>query len=462
MALVNVFLIVNYIQTSGPRLSVALPVLLLSIAVQTVLAVPSVRWARTGMPPLSAVRWCFWAETVGISVFIVTLLAAKQVLVCYDHPDGCGIFGEGWVPAWFGALEGIFMAIMPVVRPCSRVAPLHPRRTVRQSRSPVCATALHCAGSTGVAAAVPVKPVEGCGGLLPRIAARHAGVRRHGHFARTPGVPALLCVRMQRPVAFSGNQCPGPPVTMLFAPVACLWCRLFVGMCAVAAAQTRILGALHRGATQEAQLRLQNEVRHPQFGARGSLWWCWPTPTLLAHTSTGRMPLYCRRQSLQKVLESRDRAQTRARDHKREREALITKQKAQQKLMGFVCHELRAPLHALKVRRPACCVRLCVLAPGCPVRASHTYTCTAPVAQGIIASIDPAALSENVRGDLEFMDVSASQMSLIINDVLDLVTVSGAAAAHARRGWQWLTTAPLALPTTGTSGPPDVHHACVV
>ena len=116
MTLVNVFLIAHYSKTSGPRLNVAMPVLLFSVFVQALLAVPSVLWARSGAPPDWAVRWCCWAETAGISVFMVTLLAAKQVLVCYDYAEGCRIIGDGKVPGWFGATEGIFMYIMPTVR----------------------------------------------------------------------------------------------------------------------------------------------------------------------------------------------------------------------------------------------------------------------------------------------------------------------------------------------------------
>ena len=182
---------------------------------------------------------------------------------------------------------------------------------------------------------------------------------------------------------------------------------LFVGMCIIAAAQTRIVGALRRSTTQKGQLRMQNEVRVAVAAHHGC--------SRSRRVSCFALAL----QSMQKALESRDRAQTRARDHKREREALMTKQKAQQKLMGFVCHELRAPLHALKVG-----VRTV------PRHTRRGVTRAVPLPQGIIASIDSAMLPEDVRGDLEFMDVSASQMSLIINDVLDLVTVSASAAGH--------------------------------
>lgn len=101
--------------------------------------------------------------------------------------------------------------------------------------------------------------------------------------------------------------------------------------------------------------------------------------------------------------------------------------------MGFVCHELRAPLHALKV-----CSRACR-----GLRSLADLLRSLRV-QGIISSMDKDSLPEDILCDLEFMDVSAQQMSLIINDVLDLVTVRArprcctVSAPHrnAPRGWQ--------------------------
>lgn len=94
---------------------------------------------------------------------------------------------------------------------------------------------------------------------------------------------------------------------------------------------------------------------------------------------------------LQARLDDLARALADRRSEKLLRKALGKQQKAQQDLMGFVCHELRAPLHAFK------------------------------------ALVDELQQNDGMgeaSEELEMMEVSATQMSMLIDDVLDLVTVT--------------------------------------
>ena len=85
-------------------------------------------------------------------------------------------------------------------------------------------------------------------------------------------------------------------------------------------------------------------------------------------------------------------AQKKVEEEARKRSELKGKSKAQQSLMGYIAHEIRAPLHALKAL--------------------------------IYEVLHAPEMPTSITDDVGMMAQSADQMSLVINDVLDLVSVS--------------------------------------